>query len=248
MRRLSAVVAVIASLAPAPALADPAAARALFDRGTSALEEGRFPEGRDLLQQSLALHPHAATAFNLIVALRGTEQPTEAVRHCGELLAGSYGQLTDDRRAQATEICRGAEEERARIEIVVTGAPRATIRIDGERVGELAGGEVLERFVDPGRHVIAVSSSGRAAAERTVRLERGGTLRTTIPLFELAAAPPELPPPADDTVLHALLTASGAVLVVGAIVGIVIGAILVSEPLPPHTSPLFPEPVTTFAP
>lgn len=211
-----------ASALPSSAAADEEEARALFEQGTAALASGRFPDARDLLRRSLEMHPHASTAFNLVVALRGTEQPTEAARVCEDLLAERLGALDAERMREARTLCDDVAGDRARIEVVVSGAPRIEVSLDDLSLGEVDDGASVERFVDPGWHVVRASAPGRTAAERSVQVERGRALRESLSLA---------PAPSDDAMAWGIgLGVAGAALVG---IAIAITVVVLAPSLPP---------------
>ncbi len=242
LRGLLGAVIVLSLAAPARAQG----ARELFEQGAVALESGRFPEARDLLTRSLELHPHRATAFNLIVALRGTEQPVEALVLCARLLGGELGEVSGDRREQARTICEEVERMVARVVVVPSGAPELEVRVDGVPRGAVRDGASLEEALDPGRHVIIASAPEHAPAERSVVLSAGETLRLEMPLFELARPDTDELPSGAPSDLPIWLGTIGGVLLAGAIVGIIVAAYELSQPLPPMTSPDFASAIPTL--
>jgi len=159
---------------------NPERARALFGRATQALQAGRFAEARDLLRQSLALFPMAATAFNLAVALRGTGETLEATALFERLLGGEHGALTADRRAEIAELLRATRSEIATLRVEVEGARRVDVRVDGELVGTIDDGGRLRRRVDAGRHVVLASAEGMVTIEERVSVERGRVARVAL--------------------------------------------------------------------
>lgn len=204
-------------------------ARELFTRGTAALQEGRFPEARDLLRESLEHNAHPSTAFNLIVALRGTDDPVGAVELCDRLLGGDFGALAAARRAQAASVCDDARGDVATIEVETFGAENVTIRIDGSPAGEVRAGERFERTVNPGRRVVAATAPGHAGDEQVVNVERGGRARVMLRLVPIAVDGPT--GSGDDSLLWWLVGGS-AVAVVVAIV--VLAAVLAPQPGQPE--------------
>ena len=157
---------------------DPSEARELFEQGYAALVDGRFPEARDLLAQSLEREGRPATAFNLVLALLGTEQPLDAAGVCERLLAGGYGELAADARAEAERECARAEREVGAILVAVDVAD-AQVAIDGEAVDAAERGPFR---VNPGPHVVSASVPDGRRAEGRVRVGRGETVQVTLEL------------------------------------------------------------------
>lgn len=191
-------------------------ARALFERGTSAVRAGRFADARRDLERSIALAPRASTAFNLVVALRGIGAVVEASALCDRLLAGALGEVSPERRAEASPVCRDAAAAIAQLRIAVSDGGPVEIRVDGVSLGRLAPGEELERALDPGRHVVTRIATGGAPADREITLEPGA--HATI---ELGGAAGGAPPEGEaDVGLVIGLAAGGAALAIAAAIAI----------------------------
>lgn len=163
-------------------------ARELFQRANAALETGRFAEARDLLRRSIELTPNPASAFNLAVALRGTGETIASVSTFDRLLEGEYGRLSAAQRREAERLRHETRAEIAVLHISATGADAIELRVDGQRVGTPAAGEVVEHRVDPGTRVVTASAPRRETAERRVDLPRGGSLRVAFELEPTADA------------------------------------------------------------
>lgn len=165
------------------AQADVDEAKAQFDRGRTALSTGRFAEARDRFRESLELAPRAPTAFNLAIALRGTGEPVEAVSVFEALLAGRYGDLSKNQRTELAQLLEATRQEVAVLELRISGAPSAELRLDGRQIGTLDEGASLRRDVDPGAHVVIATAPRRELAERRIDIPRGGTAALTIELL-----------------------------------------------------------------
>jgi hypothetical protein len=192
-------------------------------RGTAALQAGRFPEARDLLRQSMQHRAHTSTAFNLVVALRGTDDPLGAFRICERLLAGEYGAISPPRRAQARQVCDEARNEVATIEVEAFGAEVITVRVDGEPAGEVGDGGTFQRRVNPGRRVVAVSAPGHAGDEQVINVERGGRAHVALRLISIATEGPPGGSSGDDSIVWWIVGGSAAAAVaIAVIVGVVV--------------------------
>ena len=174
--------------APARAQSPEQEARELFQEANAALETGRFAEARDLLRRSIELTPNPASAFNLAVALRGTGETIASVATFDRLLEGEYGRLSSAQRREAERLRHETRAEIAVLHISATGADAIELRVDGQRVGTAAAGEVVEHRVDPGTRVVTASAPRRETAERRVDLPRGGSLRVAFELEPTADA------------------------------------------------------------
>ena len=180
-------VAVVLAAGTARAQDDGAEARDLFERGVAALVDGRFPEARDLLAQSLEREGRPATAFNLVLALLGTEQPLDATRVCERLLASGYGALAADARAEAERECARADREVSTI-VVEVDVSDARVAVDGETIERGDDGRVR---VNPGAHVVAAEAPDGRRADGRVRVGRGETVQVSLelgPTLDAAAA------------------------------------------------------------
>jgi len=214
----------------APAAEAHAEARDLFDRGLSQLVEGRFPDARDLLRASFTRLPRVATAYNLVLALAGTEEPVEATALCARLLGGELGELASEQRAQVQTECDAAESAVAEIVVVLLNAPASTIvRLDGQDVAGPGPGPYRLR-VDPRAHVVSAIAPGRPLVEQRVTVGRGGHAEASL---RVPAAPGE------DAILIGGLVGGGAAVLIAA--GIVVGVLVSGSGTapPPITDPVF---------
>lgn len=201
-----------------PARAQDQAARELFERGYAAFVDGRFPEARDLLRASLAQERRAATAFNLVLALLGTEEPVEASAICEELTAGAYGNLAGAHRREAERECARAEAEVATLIVDIEGSGEATLRVDGGAPREPSPGPLTIR-VNPGPHVL-IASEGNRTVEESVTLGRGQTSRVVLRVPPDLGVPDALEEQSGPPWL--LIGIGGAVLAAAVVVGIVL--------------------------
>lgn len=136
-------------------------ARQLFVLARTAFDERRYLEARGLLERSLELAPRGATAINLARVLRALGEPIEAGGLLEALLANHYGQISDERRVAAEAIVQELNHEVGTLVLVGLDDERATLRIDGARIGSPSG-SILERRLNPGEHrVVAVAPDGR---------------------------------------------------------------------------------------
>ncbi len=161
-------------------------ARRQFEDAVERLEAGRFAEARDMLNQSLALAPNPATAFNLGVAYRGTGETLRAVEVLSSLLAAKYGPVKGERRAEVRALLAAVRAEVATLTIETRGAPSADVRIDGRSFGSSVDGGRVVANVDAGERVVTVAAEDRIPVERRVRVARGARLTV---LLELEPTP-----------------------------------------------------------
>ena len=163
-----AMLALLATWSPTAQAQSRDQARRLFDGGTSAMNEGRFAEARDLFRRSLSLFPNAGTAFNLAVALERTGELVEAVGVFDALREEAFGAL---QRAQLAEVERLRAEADQGVAVLTLTSPSAiegmNVRIDGE-LHEL--GSVR---LDPGTHVVLATAPRHEPHEQRLELSRG---------------------------------------------------------------------------
>jgi len=185
--------------APGRARADDAAdARRLFDQATPVLRARRFAEARDLLRRSLTLHPSAATAFNLAVALRGTGETTEAVATFDSVLGGRFGTISSDEAAQVGRLRAETARDLGTLEIQASGAPQLELIVDGAAAATIDDRSRIVRQVDAGRHRVEARATDGRHAEREIDVERGATAPVVL---VLPAAPAPRAEPARAQVL-----------------------------------------------
>ena len=179
----------LVALAVPGALAAPAAAqdgersaaRRDFDAGMAAIAEGRFAEGRDALARSLEADARPATAYNLGVALRGTGQVRQGSEVLRALIAGEYGELSAEGRAQAERLLSEVRADVASLRVAVAAGEgagdaepaRGELSLDGEPIEEVEAGSLLLLRVDPGAHRLQLAGVRIVRVTRSIELAPG---------------------------------------------------------------------------
>jgi hypothetical protein len=195
-------------------------ARELFEEGTSAVHDGRFADARRLLEQSLSAAPRAATAFNLVVALRGMGEVVSAGDVCRDLLDERFGRLEQGPRGEATTLCDEVSAAVAHLTIHVSDA--GEVRLDGLSLGEATPAEPIEVDVDPGAHALTLRAPGREDVDHAVEVAPGERTDLELTAPPVPAVPP--PEPGPDVGLIVGLSAGGAAAIALAVVlGVVLG-------------------------
>src|SRR5688572_352578 len=133
-----------------PSEQDRESARALFEQGKSEMSVGRFAEAREHLQKSLELVARPSVAFNLAVALRGMGRPKESSLLLRRMLAGDFGTLPSDRRAEVVQLEQEVRRDIARVVVSASGAPSIEVRIDGVLVATLTSSHPSALETNPG--------------------------------------------------------------------------------------------------
>ena len=141
-------------------------ARSRFNEGNIALEASRFADARDHFRASLALERNAATAFNLAIALTRTGELVEAVDLFNGLLEGDFGRIDRAQRGQVDTLRQDAVRGVAVLTVELPPVSGLEIRIDGQRA-------LSPARLDPGSHVVLVTTAVHQPVEATLELDRG---------------------------------------------------------------------------
>jgi hypothetical protein len=162
---------------PETAPGSTADARAAFERGVAAMDEGRYADAVRAFEESYRLRPEPVVLYNLGLALRGAGRSLEAIdafeRYLRGRAAGTASPTEPELRAEITRL--QGTLVMLNVEVRPAGA---TVYVDG-RPQTLAGGAVR---LDPGDHVIEVSAEGYVSRRRPVTLSPGGQLHVDIAL------------------------------------------------------------------
>jgi hypothetical protein len=222
-------------LSGGPAGADDASAAAQFDYGVAEMMAGRYPTGCAALAGSFRLDPRPGTLFTLAECDLKWGHTASALAGYEEYLA-LYSRMSPDQKAKQSERARVAEGERRELEATVprlsvqlpSGAPEG-VRVERDDV--VLGGPMLGAAmpVDPGEHVVRVTTADGRTREERVRLEAGGArvVVAALPLAEPsetaapvpAAAPSPQAPASHRTFMFIAIGVAGAGAVVAAVTG-----------------------------
>lgn len=153
--------------------------RALFAEGRGFMRDGRFADARDAFRRSLELNPRASVAFNLAVAYTRTGEYVAATTLFTRLLDADFGDLPEERRLEADSLRTEANASVATLTLRLPPAEGLDVRVDGQVYGE-------QMRLDPGEHIVNITSPRHVPVEVRVTLERGGaeTLRPELELRE----------------------------------------------------------------
>jgi len=154
---------------------DATRARQLFEEGVAALHAEDLERAAIVFGQSLDLRPHVATAFNLAGALRDLGRQTAAVAVYDGLLEGSYGDLSEEQRAEVDEMRGVALAATAILEVRVEGADAAAVTVDDVPIGEARRGAPLAHRHDAGYRVVRARTDDGREAMRRLSLGAGAT-------------------------------------------------------------------------
>jgi hypothetical protein len=204
-----------------------AAARSLFERGASAADAGDHATAADLLARSLALRSSPVVAFNLAQSLAQLGRLVEASE---TLVQAERGATNETLRAAAAELRAQIAARLAHVTVTVSPPDTdAEVRLDGSPLAAALRGTATP--VDPGAHVATALREGVEVAR--VEVEVAEAQVADLPLVVPAPPPPdevvivepivEPPPSGDDTVLIAVLTTVGVLVVAGVGIGLGVG-------------------------
>lgn len=158
----------------------PNPARDAFERGISALEAQRYVDALTAFEESYRLRPSPVALYNVAVAQRGLGRIREAISTFERYLEAPERGID---RARLASIRAELAALRAQIVTLrLTLAPStATVLVDARPATVGADGLTL----DPGRHVIEVSSEGFRTSRREVDLRPGSTVVLDVTLESL---------------------------------------------------------------
>jgi hypothetical protein len=149
------------------AVAEPAAAEALFQEGRRALEAGDFGAACEKFEASLTLEASSGTQLNLAACRAKQGRNATAWAHfvAAERLAAAQGRA--DHQLEATQRAQSLEAELSYLTIRVS-QPAVGLEVtrNGQHIS--AGSFGTKIPVDPGRFVIEASAPGYVAVRRLV--------------------------------------------------------------------------------
>ena len=150
------------------------AAEALFDEARAAAAQGDYARACEKLSESQRLDPAPGTLLNLADCkerLGLVATAWQLYREAADLFARANA---DDRAAFARKRAAALEPRLAQLSIVLApGVAPARVTRDGVDLAGASLGSALP--LDPGAHVVVVTSSGRRDARYEVRLAEGET-------------------------------------------------------------------------
>ena len=188
MRSALMLSALLISLAPAVAHAegaDSSAADALFREGRQAADAGNYAVACPKFEESYRLDPAPGTLLNLGDCEENRGQLARAWRHFRQL----YDRLpaTDDRRPIADARARAVEARAPKLRIVLTATSPASVTRDDVLVAR--GSLGISVPVEPGRHVVVVTSLGRHEKRYEVSVNEGEDKELSVSSGEPQADP-----------------------------------------------------------
>lgn len=188
---LAAFVAAHAETAHAdPTPEDSKRADALFEEGTKAMEQGDYARGCPALQQSLAIDPAPGTALALARCHEkaGKIATAWAAYLDAEARARKAGQAprADAARDQAAALAARVPHVVITVGSQVAALPGLVVELDGLAIAPTALGTQLP--VDPGEHRIEARATGKAMAQRTLKIAESESQSVAFASLDDAAA------------------------------------------------------------
>jgi hypothetical protein len=169
-----------------PSCQDEAAARSAFEEGVERARQRRLADARASYERALSLCPRVPTAYNLAVIELQLGEARASRDRASALLDGALGELSQPQRRAVRQVLREAQAAIGTLRVTVTGAAAngGTLSLDGHRVAALELGEATDIEVDPGRHLLVVSTPDGRTLERTQSIAAGGRaeVELTLPL------------------------------------------------------------------
>jgi hypothetical protein len=207
------------------------AAEALYHRGVSEFQAGRFESACRALAESYRLEALPGVLFTLATCEARAGRVASSAAHFQDFL-GLVSRLPAEQRALQHEREHVARAERAALladvptlTITPGGAlpAEAVVRIDGAALGAAGLGRALP--VDPGEHVLDVTLADGARSEQRVVVQRREKKRVTLALPAPRAAPADASPVAPQRPLLPWLVTAGVVGGLGIATGVTTGAL-----------------------
>jgi hypothetical protein len=202
----SAAIFSLVSLAAPVALAAPAtpenvaSARALYNDGSAALDDKRYPVAREKLAAAWALVQTPIIGAALAEAQAALGELVEAQETCFAVArieeAAGETAASKQARAQAAALSDGLAKRVATVALVVTGqpSPGVDVLVDGVVVPAPALGS--PRVVNPGKHVVAVRTRKGTTVVAEPEVREGGRAEVKVALPRESAPPPQTGPAA----------------------------------------------------
>jgi hypothetical protein len=165
-------------------------ARHLFEQGTEALTSRRYADAEQLLMQSIAIHAHPATAYNLGVAQLRQGRSHDAVATLERLLADHYGPINTQQLQEATELLASTRSSLSTLLVEIEYDRPALLRVDNERGRMVDGDGVVRILVDGGTHRLALYDRGDSErlAYAEVTVEPGAALSVRLDSHRIRGA------------------------------------------------------------
>jgi hypothetical protein len=160
------------------ARADSAAAQALFDAAKQLMAKGKYAEACPKLEESQRLDPGLGTQFNLASCYEQVGKTASAWSMFLEVAGAARAAGQADREKVARQRAGALEPKLVRLTITAPASPPADLQVkrDGVAVGKAQLGIPVP--IDPGKHTIEATASGKSPFSTTVESTRPGASET----------------------------------------------------------------------
>jgi hypothetical protein len=182
------------ALAAPAAAQDIAAAEALFNRGLTDMEAGRYETGCPALAESHRFDPRAGTLFTLAECENRRGRLATAAALYGDFLS-LVARLPADQRAKQRDRQQTALEQKAALklqvpELALSLPPNAPAGTVVKRDGVVLSGPSLGLGlpVDPGEHTVSTEAPGGPITEARIKIAKGEKKQITLEVKTSAAA------------------------------------------------------------
>ncbi len=177
-----------------PTAEDLATGRQLFTQALDDEDHKRFDAALEKYKRVLSIRETASVHYRMGATLEGLGRTNEAIAEYNTAVRlGNEKDKTDAEVMKASKARIDALEPKVAhiaVRVAPSTPPDAEIRVDDKPVEKDKLGDVR---VDPGNHVVTVSSSDGRTSRAEVTVPEGG--RVELPVTLEPAAPPKEPPP-----------------------------------------------------
>jgi hypothetical protein len=162
---------------PEPADGPADEARADFQRGIAALEDGRFTDALAAFDRSYEARRVASVALNLGVTLRALGRLREARQRFRDFLALASPQQHARHDVEVVAYLAAIERQVGRVRVSGIDLGDTVLRVNQHRERLDGRGETE---IDPGDHLLTIESAGYEPVQRTVHVEAGETAEVPV--------------------------------------------------------------------
>lgn len=170
-----------------PTSTEEGGAQEWFQRGLRHVEREELADAVSAFERSLEILPRVSTALNLALALQAIGHVRDAIRVLGQVREGRYGRVASHLAPTVSAELAHAETLVATANVSVVTAPdnqlgEVQVAVDGVIQAEREGRGAISFRIDPGRHVIAVTSFDHEPVRQVVVFPPGVSLALSIEL------------------------------------------------------------------
>jgi hypothetical protein len=182
----------LATPAFAQGTSNKAAAEALFIEGRNLAAQGKHVEACPKFEASQKLEPGIGTMLNLAQCYEATGRTASAWAQYREAIPLARAAGSREREDFATERSKMLESRLSTLTIRATDGVALSVRRDGVSVDPAELGTPIP--VDPGRHEVEATATGKAPWSTTVEV-KGEAASVSVDIPKLTEAPSGAPPP-----------------------------------------------------